>query len=57
MEDLVLVKEIKREGCYCNFVMQSTYASPSHGLERLARRKPMAQDVTKARLILARLEK
>ena len=38
MEDLVLAKEIKREGCYQKFVMQGTYASPKHGLERLTRK-------------------
>ena len=42
MVDLALAIEIKREGCYYNFVMQSiiyyNYSSPTHGLERLIRR-------------------
>ena len=45
--ELALAKDFKREGCYYNIVMQCTYASPTHRLERLTRRQPMDQDVTK----------
>ena len=37
-EDLTLVNVINREGCCQIFVMQNTYASPAHDLERLTKK-------------------
>ena len=52
MEDLVMRNEIKREGCFYNFVIQSTHALPTNGVEWLTRKiQPIAHDVAKARSI------
>ena len=52
MEGLALAREIKRIGCYYDFVIQCTYALPAHGLEKLTRRRYlMAQGVLNVRSI------